>query len=93
MDARQAVNAAKLYILDMLRDEDPSNVGLEEIEFDQETNSWLVTIGFSRPWNSVRDSASLLTGQPSVKRAYRVITINDGSEQILSMKRRENVDA
>ena len=26
-------------------------VGLEEVEFDDESDQWLITIGFSRPWD------------------------------------------
>ena len=93
MDVREVVRTAKLYVSEMLADEQVSNVGLEEIDHDTESNNWLVTIGFSRPWNSVRDSVSILTGDSAVKRVYRVVTVNDSTGRVLSMKKRESVEA
>ena len=51
MEVKQAVTMAKRYVIDLFEAEQITNVGLEEIEFDEMSNCWKVTIGFSRPWD------------------------------------------
>jgi hypothetical protein len=34
MDVREAVKSAKDWVLDVMKDEQPVNLGLEEVEFD-----------------------------------------------------------
>ncbi|MBI4923617.1 MAG: hypothetical protein HY834_17895 [Devosia nanyangense] len=89
MDVKQAATAAKTYVADLLRDENPTNLGLEEVEFDRSTGTWNITVGFSRPWNSTRGPLTTLAGEPIPKRAYRVVSIRDVDGEVLSMKRRE----
>ena len=54
MKVREAVTKAKDYIRDLYTDEDIRFVGLEEVEFDDESqdHAWRITIGFARPWDS-----------------------------------------
>ena len=47
MDVKTASLMAKKYLIDLFEDEGISNVGLEEVEFDELSNSWRITIGFS----------------------------------------------
>jgi len=89
MDAKEAASYAKRYIQDLLADEKPTNIGLEEIEFRPTDRTWEVTVGFSRPWNTSRSAVSALTGETNQKRAYRVVRIHDDTLAVLSMKRRE----
>lgn len=87
MEAREAVKQAKLYLADLLQDEQPSNIGLEEIE--KEGAIWRVTLGFSRPWNQ----ATLFSppgGKPT-GRSFRMLTIDDKTGEVLSMKKHEEV--
>lgn len=49
MDVKQAVEMAKNHIKDLFENEGISNLGLEEVDFDDQTSVWYVTIGFSRP--------------------------------------------
>ena len=51
MDVKDAVNAAKTYVAQLFADEGLSNLGLEEVEFDDGSGAWRVTVGFSRPWD------------------------------------------
>lgn len=92
MDAKEAVKAAKTYLLELLADEQPTNVGLEELERNEEKGVWLVTIGFSRPWNSVRNALTSLAGDAAPKRTYRVLMVKEENGEVTSMKRREGVD-
>ena len=51
MDVKAVAQRAKTYVVDLFDDEEISNVGLEEVEFDDSVDRWIVTIGFSRPWD------------------------------------------
>lgn len=51
MDVKEVVESAKHYIMDIYQEEKITNVGLEEVDFDEKNNVWFVTIGFSRPWD------------------------------------------
>jgi hypothetical protein len=91
MDVKDAVKVAKSYVIDLLADEGVLNVGLEEIEFDDSLDMWVVTLGFSRPWNSVRNTLTALTGEAAPKRSYRVLKVTkDG--KVMSFKRRDAQD-
>lgn len=91
LDVDQAIRAAKSFVLRVLAEEEPVNVGLEEVEFDDRTGIWQVTIGFSRPWD--RPGALFgLEPTSSLKRAYRVVTVSDSSGEAISMKRRDVAD-
>ena len=50
MEIKEAAHVAKEYIKNLFEEERAQNVGLEEIEFKDTTETWLVTVGFSRPW-------------------------------------------
>src|SRR6266702_3384550 len=92
MDVRQAVNTAKDWVLDVMEDEKPINLGLEEVEFDDKTRLWKITLGFSRPWNSTKNALSTLTGEVALKRAYRTILINDKEGHVKGMVRKVSAD-
>ena len=77
MDVKEAVQAARLHIVDLFGDEEISNVGLEEVEFDDLGGAWKVTIGFSRPWER-QGALGVNLGLKTV-RSYKVVHIgSDG---------------
>ena len=77
MDVKEAVQAAKSYIIDLFGGEEISNVGLEEVEFDDLGGAWKVTIGFSRPWER-QGALGVNLGLKNV-RSYKVVHIgSDG---------------
>ena len=88
MNVKEAVNAAKVYVADVFGEEGVYNVGLEEVEYDQHYEVWRVTIGFSRPWNTVRSALTLVTGDSAPRRSYKIVSVNETGE-ILSVKQRE----
>jgi hypothetical protein len=87
MDVKDAVKAAKNWVLDVMQDEQPTNLGLEEVEFDEPHHIWKITLGFSRPWNTSRNALSTLAGE-SQKRAYRTIIVRDQDGSVQGMKRK-----
>jgi hypothetical protein len=91
VNVKEAVAQAKKYIFDLFSDENPKNIGLEEVEFDEQTNEWLVTIGFSRPWDNPMESsiAALSNLQRLPNRAYKIVRISNEKDEVLSVKTRE----
>ncbi len=91
MHVKEAVRTAKEYVADLFIEEELVNVGLEEVEFDDASNRWTITIGFSRPWDragkttqreNVFSTRNEATPRP---RSYKVLRINDESGQIESL--------
>ena len=82
MEVKQAVEAAKHYIIELFRDEGITDLGLEEVE--KKGGYWNVTIGFSRPWD--RRVGSVLSGGNS--RTYKTIEVRDEDGHVLSVKDR-----
>jgi uncharacterized protein YdeI (YjbR/CyaY-like superfamily) len=96
MDVKEAIAAAKSYISDIYADEHVTNLGLEEVEHIPSAGNWIVTLAFSRPWNTPRTRAQevleSLGASSSLKRSYKVITVADDGT-VLSMKSRLKEDA
>lgn len=85
MDVKEAVALAKKYVDEVFAGEPISDVGLEEIEFDDVAGIWSITIGFSRPWETTKGlAASFLP----TKRDYKVVRISDVDRKMLSVKNR-----
>ena len=91
MDVKEAVHAAKSFVADLLSDENPSDLGLEEVDFDDNQGVWNVTVGFSRPWNKNMNVIMQLGGSPAA-RAYRVVRVRDIDGKFLGIKKREGLD-
>ena len=84
MDVKQAVAVAKRYVADLFEKEGVTDIGLEEIEFDDAERRWQVTIGFTRRWDQNIDS--VLGGAHS--RTYKRILIRDRDHEVLSVTNR-----
>lgn len=91
MNVKEAVNIAKTFVSETFADEDLSNIGLEEVEFKEESKVWLVTVGFSRPWQT-RSGLVIAGGMPA-GRSYKVVTIKDSDRTVVSVKNRAVNDA
>lgn len=93
MEIKTVVRRAKQHIGELFDEEGAKNIGLEEIEFDDRSGTWRVTVGFSRPWNRDFDSPGsslkeLIEGTPRI-RDMKVVTLDDTEGKILSVKNRE----
>lgn len=92
MDAREVVRLAKDYVKDIFAEEQITNVGLEEIKFDDDQNCWEITVGFSRPWdyyarNLFENIHYPLDAQRRPKtRSFKVVNIDDSNAKILSVR-------
>ena len=81
MNVKKAVAIAKEHIEELFGEENILNLGLEEVELDEE-GFWRITIGFSRPWN--RNVGSALSRENS--RSYKIVLLRDLDGEILSVK-------
>lgn len=92
MKVKEAVALAKEHVLNLFSDENLTNVGLEEVELDDKSNEWIVTIGFSRPWDEPRNALAALATSTAPRRAYKVLRISSATNQVLSVKNRETTN-
>lgn len=89
MNVAEAVTKAKKYVIDIFADEEIKNLGLEEIEFDESSKEWRVTLGFSRPWDESRNALASLTQASGPRRSYKIVRISDNSSDVISIKTHE----
>ena len=85
-DAKEAIGLAKRYVAEFFGDEGVSNIGLEEVFL--ESGLWDVTVGFSRPWDAVRDAQSIITGAPTLQRSYKRVLIQDSDKRLVKISNR-----
>ena len=76
MDVKEASQIAKDYLTDLFEGERIYNVGLEEVEFDEYSKTWKITVGFSRPWDT-RNVLTAALGERRPERSYKVARIDD----------------
>ena len=87
MDVKEAARTAKAFLADLYEGEGIAHVGLEEVEFDETSNEWKITIGFSRPWDH-RNPLTAALGEGHPARSYKVVRINDDDGRVKSVKDR-----
>ena len=87
MEVKQAVQEAKEYVFDLFEGEEIEYLGLEEVEFDHESDEWKVTLGFSRPWDRPKSLSVALRDEP-LRRSYKLVRINDSTGKVTSVRDR-----
>ena len=85
MDLKEAAESAREYVSDLFASEEITNIGLEEVEFDEMAAVWKITLSFSRPWQRQGNLGANL-GLKAV-RSCKVIHI-DGDGHVKSVKDR-----
>ena len=90
MDAREAVGASRSYLAKLYREEEIDDVGLEEIEFDEASSMWSVTIGFSPPGTAGLPPFANMPPPviQAATRSYKVLRIDDSSGRVDSIEDR-----
>ena len=86
MDVKEAVQTAKEYLRELFDDEQISDVGLEEVEFDV-SDKWKITIGFSRYWN--KNNLPAVLSAAGTPRSYKVVCINNKNGRVESLTDRQ----
>ena len=88
---KEAIRHAKAYAAEVFADERVSDIGVEEIEYDDSVHAWRITLGMSRPRREYRPPLGVDLGHISVQRDYRVFTVSDHSGSVTSVKMRESL--
>ena len=84
MEVKEAVETAKAHILDSLDAESIIDTMLEEATYDYDSDEWLITISFRRPWDKpMKPDATPLEVFDS--RTYKLVIIDDKTDRILSL--------
>lgn len=86
MEVKDAVNLARDYVHDLFADEQISNLGLDEVEYDESKDVWLVTVGFSRPWDYPKGALAMMAQSVSPRRSYKQVAVKSG--KVVSVKNR-----
>jgi hypothetical protein len=90
IDAKVAAKLALEYFNELFPNAAVSNVALEEVEFLEEENCWLITLGLDGP---VRNNKTLtavnLFGPPSPTRQFKIFKVNAKTGRVISMKIRK----
>ena len=81
MDVKEAVRIAKEYLEDLYDEENIRDIGLEEAVFHYDSDTWDITIGFSRPW----DTRNTVVTAVRLRRSYKVISIDDATGRVESL--------
>lgn len=88
LTVNSAVINAMQFVKELYKNQKLEDVLLEEVEFSESSNQWLVTIGFTI--NKEKDnSSSLILSKRETERKYKVVHIDAQSGEFISMKIRE----
>ena len=87
MDVKEAVRTALQHLATLFDDEGVVHLALEEVEFDDYTDEWLITFGFERPWDPPI-SNSLTEYEILKRRTLKVVRIDNISSKVLSLTNR-----
>lgn len=85
VDVKEAVSKAKDYVAAVFDAEQPTNIGLEEIRFDDALNQRLITVRFSRPWDASKPLVTALGRDLDPKRSYKVVHLKDDDGRVVSV--------
>ena len=95
MEVKEAVKTALGYVSDAFSDEKLSNLGLEEVIYDESHGRWKITVGFSRPWDYPRHSIAATMANPSLlleraaSRTYKVVEIRDSNGEVTAIRNKD----
>lgn len=89
LDVKEAVTDARKHARELFTDERLNNLALEEVDFDENHNQWLITLGYDSP-SGVRRKKSgpavFPTVEEETKREYKVFRLDAETGRLISMK-------
>lgn len=85
---KSAVETALDYVKDLYANSNPRDLMLEEVEFSEATNQWLITVGFSLPETKEETQSLIMPSKMSraLSRRYKVVNIDAATGKPVSMK-------
>lgn len=91
IDLAQAARAARDYLIELHRvmgDAEAKNIRLEEVEYDDDKEHWIVTLGYDRPITDPLRTIGLgIAGR--TEREYKILTVDGITGRALNMKIRQ----
>lgn len=87
INIKEAVKSAQDQALQLF-EAGLENLALEEVEFDETSNAWLVTLGYDSPHKMIRkiNGPSLFpTIEEEVRREYKIFRIDSNDGHLISM--------
>jgi len=94
-EAKQAAKLSLEYFNELFPNATASNVLLEEVEFLEDENCWLITLGFDEPVRSrdtgpsINKSMQNLFGPPSPSRKFKVFKVDAKTGRVIYMRIRK----
>jgi hypothetical protein len=88
VSVKRAVREAINYVNDLYAESNLRDLMLEEVEYSNATDQWLVTVGFSLP-ETKEEAASLIVPSKmsrALSRRYKIVNIDAETGQPISMK-------
>ncbi len=88
VSVKSAVKTAIDYVQDLYADSNLRDLMLEEVEFSEATDQWLVTVGFSLPETKEETQSLIMPSKTSraLSRRYKVVNIDAATGKPVSMK-------
>lgn len=88
LSVKEVVSKAIGHVQELFAHENISHLGLEEIDYDSDNRVWIVTVGFSRPWDFPKagNLALLVNQDVQPHRSFKIIRISDTDGEVLSVK-------
>ncbi len=83
MDVKEATDKARAYVTAVFADEEITQLGLEEVMYDVDSEQWRITFGFARPWD--RQNTVAVRMGLKTPRAYKMVHINNGDGSITAL--------
>lgn len=77
MDVKDAARMAKEYVAELLAEEQIRDIAIEETKFQHGANTWLITVGFFRPWHQDITRENPFDQDRNLLRSYKAVRIND----------------
>lgn len=77
MNVKDAARMAKEYVAELLAEEQIRDIAIEETKFQHGANTWLITVGFFRPWHQGVTRENTLDQDRNLLRSYKAVRIND----------------
>ena len=97
MEVFDAIDRARQYIERVYRDDEVADILPEEVARSEDGKTWFITVGYTRPQRETLEAGiypewakrfRILAGRP-LEREYKVVSIDDPSGTVTSMKIRE----
>ncbi|EDZ93214.1 MAG: hypothetical protein P5702_13995 [Limnospira sp. PMC 1291.21] len=91
-DVKAAAIAAKQYLISLwetMGNLDIQDLRVEEVELSEDDQSWLITLGFTRPADRLEDPLGEVLETSRYRREYKIFKVDAETSQVKSMKIRQ----